>query len=45
MLAPLQTYGLQLGLPTEPAATTVQVPRPPATLHASQLAPHEALQH
>ncbi len=41
---PSHTYGVQLGLPADPAATTVHVPRLLATLHASQLEPQAALQ-
>jgi hypothetical protein len=43
-LAPLHKYGVQLGLPLEPADTTVHAPRLPATLHASQLPPQAVLQ-
>jgi hypothetical protein len=43
-LVPLHTSGAQLGLPADPAGTTVQLPRLPARLQASQLAPHGVLQ-
>ncbi len=43
-LAPSHTYGLQLGLPAEPAGTLEQVPSVPVRLHASQAAPQALLQ-
>lgn len=41
---PSHTKGEQEGSPGLPAATTVQVPTLPDTVHASQAAPHRALQ-
>jgi hypothetical protein len=43
-LLPLHSYGEQPGEPAEPAASSVQVPNDPATLQASQLPLHAALQ-
>ena len=45
MASPVHTYGAQTGRPTLPAGAVPQVPREPATSHASHAAAHAVPQH